>query len=294
MSEATIVSGNIEDKIQTPFQLFCREFKKNKLARLGLYTILGIVAIAILAPVLSPYEPMEQILEDSLQGPSAKHFFGTDDLGRDIFTRVLYGSRIALMVGVIVISIGMTFGVTIGVIAGYFGGLVDTIIMRLIDVLLAFPFFLLAIIISGTLGPGLFNAMIAVGIASLPSYSRLARGQTLSVKENEYVQAAIALGCSNTRIIFKHILPNIMGPIIVYATLRVSTAILGTAGLSFLGLGAQPPTADWGAMLSQGRKFMILAPWLTIFPGIAIMITVLGFNFLGDGLRDALDPRLRD
>ena len=294
IAEKKKVNNDSKIKSQSLMQIYIKEFKKSKIAKFGMFIIIGVITIALLAPVISPYDPIKQNLVKSLQGPSWEHPFGTDDLGRDILSRVLYGTRIALLVGFIVIMIGMTLGVAIGLSAGYFGGWIDSVLMRVMDVLLAFPFFLLAIIISGTLGPGLINAMIAVGIASLPSYSRLARGLTLSTKESDYVQSARALGCSDFHIITRHILPNIIGPIIVYGTLRVSTAIISTAGLSFLGLGAQPPTPDWGAMLSQGRKFMILAPWLTIFPGMAIMITVLGFNFLGDGLRDAIDPKLRD
>lgn len=270
-----------------------KQLKKNKMAMVGGTIILFYVVIAILAPIIAPYDPLEIDLPNKLQGPSLDHWMGTDDKGRDILSRVMYGSQISIMIGLVSVSIGAFFGILLGLAAGYYGKWVDTVIMRFIDVLLAFPGLLLALAIISALGPSTVNVMIAVGIFSIPTFARIVRGSTLSVKKMEYIDAIRALGANDFKIIFVHILPNILSPIIVQGTLRLATAILTAAGLSFLGMGAQLPTPEWGAMLSQGRNFLWNAPQIATFPGIAIATIVLGFNLFGDGLRDALDPRMK-
>jgi peptide/nickel transport system permease protein len=243
--------------------------------------------------LIAPYDPYEIKLLDKLQPPSAHHWMGTDDKGRDILSRILYGSQLSLAVGFVSVFIGALFGIILGIVSGYYGGFIDTVIMRIIDILLAFPGLLLALAIVSALGPSLVNVMLAVGIFSIPTFARIVRGSTLSVKKMEYIDAIKVLGAKDIKIIFVHILPNIMSPIIVQGTLRLATSILSVAGLSFLGMGAQPPTAEWGAMLSSGRDFLYSAPHIALFPGLAIAIIVLAFNIFGDGLRDALDPRMK-
>ena len=272
-----------------------RSFKvfRNKAALAGLLTILFFIFIAVFAEFIAPYSPYEQNLADRLQPPSKSHLLGTDDLGRDILSRIIYGARISLAIGLISVALALGIGVSAGLVSAYYGGIVDTLLMRLFDVMLAFPTILLAMAIMAVLGPDLENAMIAVGIVNIPTFARIVRASALIVKEQEYVMAAQALGQSNSKIIFRHILPNIVGPITVQVTLSYGGSILNAAGLGFLGMGAQPPTPEWGAMLSQARSFIISAPWTVTFPGIAIFLSVLGFNILGDGLRDFLDPRLR-
>lgn len=267
---------------------------KNKMSLVGGSIVLIYIILAVLAPLISPYDPYEIDLVNKLQPPSSDHIMGTDDKGRDIFSRILYGSQLSLAVGFVSVFIGALFGIVLGIISGYYGGWVDTIIMRFIDVLLAFPGLLLALAIVSALGPSLINVMIAVGVFSIPTFARIVRGSTLSVKKMEYIDAIRVLGASDLKIIFVHILPNIMSPIIVQGTLRLATSILSVAGLSFLGMGAQPPTPEWGAMLSDGRDFLFTAPHIALFPGIAIALIVLGFNLFGDGLRDALDPRMKN
>jgi peptide/nickel transport system permease protein len=266
---------------------------KNKAALAGFLIILFFVFIAIFADLIAPYDPYEQSLYDRLQPPSGKHLFGTDDLGRDILSRIIYGARISLAIGIISVALALGVGASAGLVSAYYGGIIDTLLMRLFDVMLAFPTILLAIAIMAALGPDLKNAMIAVGIVNIPTFARIVRASALVIKEQEYVMAAQALGQSSFKIIFRHILPNIVGPITVQASLSYGGSILSAAGLGFLGMGAQPPTPEWGAMLSQARSFIISAPWTVTFPGIAIFLSVLGFNILGDGLRDFLDPRLR-
>jgi peptide/nickel transport system permease protein len=266
---------------------------KNKMSLIGGSIILIYVILAILAPVIAPYDPYEIKLLDKLQSPSLHHWMGTDDKGRDVLSRILYGSQLSLAVGFVSVFIGALFGIILGIVSGYYGGLIDTIIMRIIDVLLAFPGLLLALAIVSALGPSLINVMLAVGVFSIPTFARIVRGSTLSIKKMEYIDAIKVLGASDIKIIFVHILPNIMSPIIVQGTLRLATSILSVAGLSFLGMGAQPPTAEWGAMLSNGRDFLYTAPHIALFPGLAIAIIVLAFNIFGDGLRDALDPRMK-
>jgi peptide/nickel transport system permease protein len=270
-----------------------RQLKRNKLAIVGVVIVILVALTAMFAPFIAPHSYRELNILNRLSPPSKEYPLGTDHLGRCVLSRIIYGSRIALLIGVIIVAISATIGVTLGLISGHYGGIIDSIIMRLVDITLAFPVLVLAIAVAGALGPGLVNVMIALGIVGWSGYARLVRGQVLSVKENEYIEAAKAVGTSNIRIIFRHILPNVAGPIIVVATLSMPWALLAASALSFLGIGAQPPTPDWGAILAEGRGFLRRAPWIATFPGLAIMITVLGFNFFGDGLRDALDPRLR-
>jgi peptide/nickel transport system permease protein len=269
-----------------------RQLRKNRGAMGGLAVLAGLVIVALVAPIIAPYDPVKQS-RDALEAPSASHPMGTDPFGRDLLSRVIYGSRVSLRIGFISVAIGATVGLVLGLIGGYHGGRIDAALVMFVDTLLAFPGMLLALAIAGVLGPGLSNVMIAVGIASVPRYARLIRGCVLSAKEEVYVVAARVIGCSDMRIMFRHILPNVMASLVVFGTLNLATAILSAAGLSFLGLGAQPPTAEWGLMVSNGRKFLRVGWWITTFPGLAIMVTVLSINLLGDGLRDALDPRLR-
>jgi peptide/nickel transport system permease protein len=275
------------------FSIVLGQLRRNRGAMLGLTLIVLEVLVAVFAPWVAPHDPIYQDLEAPMQPPSRAHPFGSDDVGRDILSRIIHGARISLSVGLIAVGIAGTLGVTLGLITGFYGGWLDDLILRGMDLLLAFPGILLALTIVAVLGPGLFNVMIAVGIADLPSFTRVTRGQTLSVREMDYVQGARAMGCSTARVLRRHVLPNVLPALIVLATLRVATAILTAAGLSFLGLGAQPPTPEWGAMLAMGRTFLRQAWWLTTFPGFAIMLTVMQINLLGDGLRDALDPKLR-
>ena len=281
------------DRQRNPLRDTLRRLLRNKLAVTGL-VILGVLVLsAVFAGWLAPYDPIKQNLPVRRQPPSLHHPFGLDDLGRDILSRMIYGARLSLRVGVLSVSLAIALGTVLGALAGYRGGWVDNAIMRLMDIMLAFPALLLAIAIVAILGPGLTNMLFAIGTVSIPTYARLVRSQVLSIREQDYVLAALAVGVPSGRILFRTILPNCITPIIVQGTLSIATAILDAAGLSFLGLGAQPPTPEWGAMLGQGRFSMFTAPHIIIFPGLAIGLTVLSFNLLGDGLRDALDPRLR-
>ncbi|MFD2706399.1 nickel transporter permease [Salibacterium lacus] len=270
-----------------------KRLKKNKAAMVGGFLILLFILTAFIGPFLVPYGAGEQNLVNKLQGPSAEHWFGTDHLGRDIFSRIIHGMSITLYIGFFSVFIAAIFGVVIGIVSGYYGGKIDTILMRLMDVLLAFPGILLALGVVTILGPNLNNVILAVAVFSVPAFARIVRGSTLAVKELEYIDAVRALGSGDFRIIFRHILPNVFSPIIVQATLRIATAILTAAGLSFLGLGAQPPTPEWGAMLSDGRNYIFDAGHVALFPGLAIVVVVLAFNIFGDGLRDALDPKMK-
>lgn len=270
-----------------------RRLLRNKAAILGLVTILILVFSAIFADQITQYGFDEQALRQRFLPPSFEHFFGTDELGRDIFTRIIYGSRTSLMVGAIAVTISSVTGTILGAISGYYGNRIDNIIMRFIDILLAIPNILLAISIAATLGPGIVNVMIAVGISSIPGYARLVRASVMSLRDQEFIQAAKSIGANDFRIITKHILPNCFAPIIVQATMSIAIAILSAAALSFLGLGVQPPTPEWGSMLSGGRAYIRDYWWVVTFPGLAIMVTVFAFNLFGDGLRDALDPRLK-
>jgi peptide/nickel transport system permease protein len=271
---------------------FLRAFLRHRSALLGSLVILFFICLAIFAPLITTYDYTEKS-DDLLQPPSGKHWFGTDEMGRDLFTRVIYGSRISLWVGFAAIAGSIAVGSLLGLIAGFYGGWRDTVISRLFDILLAFPGILLAIAIVAMLGPGLENALIAIGIINIPTFGRLMRSRVLSVKAEDYILAARAMGMKNSRILFHHILPNCWAPIIVQGTLGFATAVIEAAALGFLGLGAQPPEPEWGTMLSDARQYIQLAPWTMIFPGLAIMLTVLGFNLLGDGLRDLLDPRMK-
>lgn len=273
------------------WQRLCR----NKMAMLGLAILVIMVLGAIFADVIADYDTMvvAQNLQNRLQGPSAEHWFGTDEFGRDIFARILHGSRVSLVVGLISVSVSLIIGGSLGAFAGFYGGLVDNVIMRIMDIFLAVPSILLAMTIVAALGTDLIYVMLAIGVSGVPTYARIVRAAVMSVKDQEFVESARAIGASSPTIIFREILPNCMAPIIVQATLSVAGAILSTASLSFIGLGVQPPAPEWGAMLSSGRNYLRDAMHLTLFPGLAIVITILALNLLGDGLRDALDPRLK-
>ena len=274
--------------------------RKNKIAVAGIIIISLFLVMALFSRWIAPHDPLAQSLYDKLKPPvwddggSWSYPLGTDDFGRDLLSRIIYGSRISMMVGVTAVSISLFFGTLAGAVAGFYGGKIDNIIMRLMDILLAFPSILLAIVIVAFLGPSLRNAMIAIGVVSIPRYARIVRGSVLEEYSKDYVQAARALGAGDVRLIFVHILPNCLAPLIVQTTLGFASAILEAAALSFLGLGAQPPTPEWGAMLANGRALILRAWWAVTFPGLMILFAVLGFNLLGDGLRDALDPRLRE
>jgi peptide/nickel transport system permease protein len=270
-----------------------RAVRRSRSALIGLVMIAILLALAAAGGLFAPYDPLAQSFMVQLQGPSSAHLFGTDQFGRDIFSRVLYGARPALLAGLVANGIATVCGVLIGLVAGFYGRWVDSLLMRITDVMLSFPYLLLALIVVSILGPGLTSAVVAIGIAYLPQFARLVRGAVLEVMGHQYMEAARALGVPAWQQMWRHVLLNVLGPITVMATLTVGLAIAETAGLSFLGLGAVPPAPDWGAMLSDGREYMLSAPWIATFPGAAILFTVFGFNLLGDGLRDVLDPKLR-
>lgn len=271
-----------------------RRLAKNKLAVAGLIVLIVTALLAIFAPVVAPYGYEEQDLFNTLAGPGKEHWLGTDNLGRDMLSRLIYGGRNSLTLGLISVALAAAIGVVLGAVSGYYGGKVDMVIMRLLDVLQAVPAILLAIAISATLGPGYMNCILALTISQIPGFTRMTRASSLNVQGMEYVEAARSINARERRIIFKHVLPNAISPIIVQATMSVATAILTSASLSFIGLGVQPPQAEWGAMLSAGRSYIRSNPHVIIYPGITIMIVVLSLNLLGDGLRDALDPRLKN
>ncbi|MCL2559850.1 MAG: ABC transporter permease [Turicibacter sp.] len=283
-----------EVKKRSQWGMVFQRLKRNKMAMAGLVILILLILMAAFAPVITPFSYYYQQLGSRLQGPCSTHWFGTDHLGRDIFTRIVYGARVSLQVGLISIGIATLIGGLLGAIAGYYGGHFDTGVMRFMDILLAVPGILLAISIVAALGPGITNVMIAVGIGATPVEARVIRASVMQVRDQEFVEAAKAVGTSDLRIIFKHILPNAMAQIIVQATLGVAGAILAAAGLSFIGLGIQPPSPEWGAMLSEGRQHLRDHWHVTTFPGIAIMTTIFALNLLGDGLRDALDPKLKN
>ena len=270
-----------------------REFRRNRGAVLGLLVVAVLLAVAALAPLLAPHDPTRMDSDRLLRPPGRAHLLGTDQYGRDVLSRILHGAALSLQVGLISVGIAASGGLVLGLLSGYYGRWVDLAVMRVIDVMLAFPSILLALGIVAVLGPSLNNVMLAVGIAGVPVYTRLVRGQVLATRALTYVEAARTTGCGDARIVGRHILPNIVAPVIVVATLGIAGAILTGAALSFLGLGAQPPSSEWGAMLSDGRGFLRQAWWVTTFPGLAISVTVLAINMMGDGLRDALDPRLK-
>ena len=278
----------------SPTHLAFKRLAKKKGAMIGLIILLVLIFLAIFSEYVTPYKYDKINPVSALRPPSMVHPLGTDGFGRDQLTRIIHGARVSLQVGIISVAIGGFFGILLGAIAGYWGGWTDEIISRFIDIMLAFPSILLALAVVSVLGPDLFNLMVAVGVSSVPAFARLVRGAVLSIKENDYIVAAKAIGCSNTKIIVVHTLPNIFAPILVFATLQVATAILAGASLNFLGMGARPPTPEWGLLLAESRDFFRRAWWLATFPGVAIMITVISVNLLGDGLRDAFDPWLKN
>lgn len=271
-----------------------RRLFRNKAALFGMVIIILLILCAILAPHIAPFAYDDLVLSRMLLPPSAEHIMGTDDLGRDIYSRIVYGSRISLQVGFIAVGLSLVLGTVLGALAGYFGGVIDYIISAVTDIAWGFPVTLLAIVFVATMGPSLVSVMIAVAMVSWAGYARLVRGQFLSLREKEFVEAARVLGMGHMRIIFRHILPNALAPIIVMTTLELPKAIIVEASLSFLGLGAQPPTPSWGSIISSGRGYILEAPWIVMFPGVMIMLVVLGFNLFGDALRDVLDPRLKE
>lgn len=289
--EKTVTESN---DIKTPFKEFVRKFKKQKTALVALAFICLLAIIAIISYQVVPYGVNEYDYSAIMQGPSAKHIFGTDEFGRDLFSRILCGTRISLSVGLLSVSIGAILGTILGLLGGYYGGLLDACIMRVCDVLFAFPGIILAIAIVAILGSGLYNVVIAVAVFSTPTFARLVRSTTLSLKSSVFVQAARNIGSSDRRILFRHILPGAIPNIIVQYTMSIGNSILTASSLSFLGMGAQPPTPEWGLLLSNGRNYMMSSWHITFFPGLAIFLTVLSFNLLGDGLRDALDPKLSE
>jgi ABC-type dipeptide/oligopeptide/nickel transport system permease subunit len=270
-----------------------RRLARHRLALLGAALVLGFLNLAIFAPQIAPHDPYKFSLRNKLLPPSSLYPLGTDELGRDILSRIIHGTRVSLMMAVISVAIGFALGTPIGAISGFYGGLFDILVQRLVDILMAFPGILLAIVVVAILGPGLWNAMLAVGITFIPTYVRIVRGAVLELRDKEFVEAAKALGATGARIIWRHIFPNCVAPIIVLSTLQMASAILWASGLGYLGLGAQPPTPEWGTMLGRSQTYVRVAPHVAIFPGLAIALAVLGFNLLGDGLRDALDPRLK-
>ena len=290
--ETALSTNKIEKNSLMKEALF--QLKGNKPAIIGFLIISSFIIMAFFAPYLTPFEPDIQDISIRKTAPLvSSHILGTDDLGRDLLTRIIFGSRISLIIGTISVGISLTFGILIGLISGYYGGWLDSIIQRFVDIMLAFPYILLTIVIVALLGPSLVNAMIAIGISQIPSYIRVVRASVLAEKENDYVTAERSLGASDFGLMFKSILPNCIAPIFVQATLGVGNAILSSAALSFLGLGAQPPTPEWGLMIASSREFVTSAWWIVTFPGIAVFLTVLGFNLLADGLRDVLDPRMK-
>lgn len=295
MNEAVAITDfSLERKPTNLWLDAWRRLRRNKLAIAGMVLFGIFVMVAIFAEQLAPYDPLQQTLTLRKAPPSREHWLGMDEVGRDVLSRVIYGSRVSLQVGILSVTGAIIVGTLIGAMAGYLAGWFDQIIMRLMDIMLAFPSLLLALAIVTILGPGLLNMLYAIAIISVPVYARLMRASVLSVKEADYIMAARAIGCSPARILFVNILPNCLTPIIVQGTLGIGTAILDAAALGFLGLGAQPPTPEWGTMLGRAQQVFFSAPHIGIFPGLAILFTVLGFNLLGDGMRDALDPRLKD
>ena len=276
----------------SPSKKAWNQLRRNRGAMIGMAVIICLFLIAILAPYLTPYDPIQQDRANSWREPDQEYRLGTDMFGRDVLTRIIFGARISLLVGFVSISVALVGGLFLGLVSAFYRGTVEMVVNGITEVMLAFPGILLAMIMVAVLGPSLFNLMIAVGISWMPRYTRLVRGTALSIMQEGYVDAARSSGAGDMRIMVKHVLPNVMGPILVMSTMGVGTAILVAAALSFLGLGAQPPTPEWGAMLSSGRNHMLHAPWLTTYPGVAIVITVLSINLFGDGVRDALDPRM--
>jgi peptide/nickel transport system permease protein len=279
------------DEGERPWRRAVRRLVRRRAALAGLAVVLFFIALAVLAPLVAPYDPLATDWAAVRKAPSAAHWFGTDEIGRDVLARVIWGSRASLLAGLVSVSLAVMVGVPLGLVSGYLGGAFDGTVMRLIDAMLAIPFLILAIALAAFLGPNLTNAMIAIGVSQTPIFARLTRGQVLSVKHEDYVEAARALGNPHRRIVLRHILPNVVAPILVQATLAAAAAIIAEASLSFLGLGQQPPDPSWGSMLNTAKNFIPQAPWMAVWPGLAIFLLVLALNLFGDGLRDALDPR---
>jgi peptide/nickel transport system permease protein len=292
-AQTGIIATATPKQAPSPWQAARHRFVKSRTGVAGAIVLLLVLLCAVFAAQVAPYSPTKQDFRLKLLPPSREHLMGTDDLGRDVFSRVVWGAQASLAAGAVAASLALGAGLVLGMLAAYYGGRADTVIMRGMDVVLAFPYILLAIGVVAILGPGLRNAMIAIGIVYIPFYARVVRGSVLAIRSREYVDAARTLGASDHRIMWQHVLPNTLAPLIVLTTLNVGQAIIDTAGLSFLGLGTQPPTPDWGNMLAGGRNYIIDAPWIVTFPGLAILATVLAFNLMGDALRDAFDPRLR-
>ena len=287
--------GNVEEQNEEgALQTIVQTFLQNRTATLGLGIVLFLVLIALFAPVVTPHDPYGVDLDEQLRSPSAKYWLGTDKFGRDLLTRIIYGTRISLLIGLVPTFISMVLGAALGIISGYYGGKVDFMVMRLADVMIAFPSLLLAMVVMYTLGASLFNIFIALSLVGWAGTARVVRSQTLSLKHKEFVEAARAIGVKKSVIMLKHIFPNCLPALIVLFTLQIPEAIMFESSLSFLGVGAQPPTPSWGLLVSRGKEYLFSAPWVAIMPGVAILITVLAFNFMGDGLRDALDPYLQE
>ena len=276
---------------ERPWWLALQRLARRRAALIGLAVVVFFIVIALAAPLLAPYDPLATDWRAVRKPPSSLHLFGTDELGRDVFTRLIWGARASLMSGIVSVSIAVGVAVPLGLVSGYLGGAVDGLLMRMVDAMLAVPFLILAIALAAFLGPNLTNAMIAIGITQTPIFTRLIRGQVLAVRHEDYIEAARAVGNPHHRIMLRHILPNVLAPILVQATLAIAAAIIAEASLSFLGLGQQPPAPSWGSMLNAATRFLSQAPWMAVWPGLAIFCLVLSFNLLGDGLRDALDPR---
>jgi len=288
---AGILDTASADAGERPWRLALRRLARRRVALVGLAVVLFFTVIALAAPLLAPYDSLATDWRLVRKPPSAMHLFGTDDLGRDVLSRVIWGARASLMAGLVSVSIALAVAVPLGLVSGYLGGVVDGLVMRIVDAMLAIPFLILAIALAAFLGPSLINAMIAIGVVQTPIFTRLTRGQVLAVRHEDYIEAARAVGNPHRRIMLRHILPNVLAPILVQATLAIAAAIIAEAALSFLGLGQQPPAPSWGSMLNTATRFLSQAPWMAVWPGLAIFSLVLSFNLLGDGLRDALDPR---
>lgn len=272
--------------------MYWRRFRQNPMCIIGICLVILLIFIAIFGPLIAPNDPILVNTKERFQSPSSTYWFGTDEFGRDIFSRILYGGRIAVQIGIVSVTVAFLGGIVLGLISGYYGGLVDTIMSRLLEIWLSFPDILFVIAVVAILGPSLNTVILALGFQSIPAYARIVRGSVLGARKEVYVEAAQSVGVSNRQIMMRHILPNVVAPLIILSSMRFGGALLTGAGLSFIGLGAQPPTPEWGAILSTGRMYMYQAPWITVFPGMAIAVFVLGVNMLGDGLRDVLDPRL--
>ncbi|MEN3376600.1 MAG: peptide/nickel transport system permease protein [Hyphomicrobiales bacterium] len=291
--DTALIPLRADESVESPARRAWRRLKRRKGAMAGLVVLCLFVLFAVFAPLVAPYDPATQSWSAVRKAPTALHWFGTDEVGRDVFARVIYGARASLLAGVISVTIALTVGVPLGLIAGYLGGWIDGLISRMTDAMLSCPFLILAIALAAFLGPSLGNAMIAIGVTTTPIFVRLTRGQVMSVKVEDYVEAARAIGNPRWRIALFHILPNILPALLVQGTLSIAAAIIAEAALSFLGLGQQPPAPSWGSMLNSAQRFLTNAPWMAIWPGLAIFLTVLSFNLIGDGLRDALDPKER-